>query len=84
MLVTIGLRENIKGPKSGQGQWADLDTLAITALITHRNKTRFGFSAELEINRQDFGVNYSELTDNGGLVVSNKVTIEIDGEAIKQ
>jgi polyisoprenoid-binding protein YceI len=57
---------------------------AVTALITHRNKTRFGFSAELEINRQDYNVAYSKLTDSGGLVVSNKVVIEIDGEAIKQ
>ncbi len=57
---------------------------AVTALITHRNKTRFGFSAELDINRQDYNVAYSKLTDGGGLVVSHKVMIEIDGEAIKQ
>lgn len=57
---------------------------AITAPMTHRDKTRFGFSAELEINRQDYGVAYSKIADNGGLVVSDKVIIEIDGEAIKQ
>ena len=57
---------------------------AITPLMTHRDKTRFGFSAELEINRQDYGVAYSKIADNGGLVVSDKVIIEIDGEAIKQ
>ena len=33
MLVTIGLRENMRGPKSGQGQWADLDTLSHTRRV---------------------------------------------------
>lgn len=57
---------------------------AVTPPITHRHQTRFGFSAELEINRQDYGVSYDKITDSGGLVVSNTVTIEIDGEAVKQ
>ncbi len=29
-------------------------------------------------------MNYSKCTDAGGLLVGGKVTIEIDGEAIKQ
>lgn len=57
---------------------------SITEVITHGKKTRFGFEAAVEINRQDFGIAYSKIADTGGLVVSNKVRIEIDGEAIKQ
>lgn len=57
---------------------------SITEVITHSKKTRFGFEAALEINRQDYGIAYSKIADTGGLVVSDKVRIEIDGEAIKQ
>lgn len=57
---------------------------SITKPMTHKGKTRVGFEARLEINRQDYGIAYNQLTDFGGLVVGNQVTIEIDGEAIKQ
>ena len=56
----------------------------LTGPIMHRNKTRIGFEAELVINRQDYGMQYNKLADTGGLVVSNKVTIELNGEATKQ
>ena len=52
--------------------------------ITHGKKTRIGFEAELEINRQDYGISYSKVADTGGLVVSDTIRIEINGEAIKQ
>ncbi len=35
-------------------------------------------------DRKDDGMNYSKCTDAGGLVVGDKVPIDIDGEAIKQ
>ena len=57
---------------------------SIVGPITHGKKTRIGFEAELEIDRQDYGIAYSKVADTGGLVVSNKVLIEINGEAIKQ
>jgi polyisoprenoid-binding protein YceI len=47
-------------------------------------KMRIGFEAILRINRQDFGVSYSKVMDNGGLVVGNMVNIELIGEAVKQ
>ena len=47
-------------------------------------KMRIGFEAILRINRQDFGVAYSKVMDNGGLVVGNRVNIELIGEAVKQ
>ncbi len=45
---------------------------------------RMGAEAALEINRQDYGVSWSNTMDNGGLVVGNKVKIEISLEGIKQ
>ena len=47
-------------------------------------KMRIGIEAGLTINRQDYGVNWSNLMDNGGLVVSNQVKIELAVEAVKE
>jgi polyisoprenoid-binding protein YceI len=43
---------------------------------------RAGFSAKAEINRQDFGVSFSATMETGGLIVSDKVTILLEVEAI--
>jgi len=45
--------------------------------------TRAGFTAHGTINRQDFGVNFSKLLDNGGLMVGNDVQINLEVEVIK-
>jgi polyisoprenoid-binding protein YceI len=44
--------------------------------------TRVGFSAKGTINRRDFGINFDAKLDNGGLVVSDKVELELDVEAV--
>lgn len=41
---------------------------------------RMGVSGELAIDRKDFGVSWSRVLDNGGLVVADDVTIEIEAE----
>lgn len=41
-------------------------------------------SASTEINRQDFGVSWNKSLDAGGVLVGDKVTIEIEAEAQKQ
>jgi polyisoprenoid-binding protein YceI len=43
--------------------------------------TRAGFSARTEINRSDFGVNFG-LAEGGGTVVSDKVNIQLEIEAV--
>ncbi len=43
--------------------------------------TRAGFTATGEINRSDFGVNFG-LGEGGGVVVSDKVTIQLEIEAV--
>jgi polyisoprenoid-binding protein YceI len=45
-------------------------------------KMRVGFEGRVTINRKDWGINYSKLTDNGGLVAANEVAIELDIEAM--
>jgi polyisoprenoid-binding protein YceI len=41
---------------------------------------RVGTHATGRINRQDFGINFSKLLDNGGRVVGDEVAIELDVE----
>jgi polyisoprenoid-binding protein YceI len=44
---------------------------------------RVGFSAHTSINRKDFGVNFNQVLDNGGVALSDKVDINIELEATK-
>ena len=46
--------------------------------------TRAGFTATAEINRRDFGVNFAAVMETGGAVVSDKVTIHLEIEAVLQ
>ncbi len=46
--------------------------------------TRAGFTATAEINRQDFGVNWNAAMETGGVVVSDKVAIHLEIEAVLQ
>ena len=46
--------------------------------------TRAGFSASAEINRQDFGVSWNAALETGGVVVSDKVAIHLEVEAVLQ
>jgi polyisoprenoid-binding protein YceI len=44
--------------------------------------TRAGFTATTVINRRDFGVNWNAAIEGGGVVVSDKITIHIEAEAV--
>ncbi|MCI2237590.1 YceI family protein [Paenibacillus sp. TRM 82003] len=44
--------------------------------------TRAGFSAKGRIDRRDFGISFDAKLDNGGLVVADKVDLELDVEAV--
>ena len=45
--------------------------------------TRVGFSAEGEINRKDFGMEWNVVLETGGLLVGEKIKITLDVEAVK-
>ncbi|MCI0452520.1 MAG: YceI family protein [Candidatus Latescibacteria bacterium] len=52
--------------------------------VSAGNASIIGISAATEINRQDFGVSWNKTLDAGGVVVSDKVRIELEVEAKKQ
>lgn len=45
---------------------------------------RIGFEASTKINRKDFGVDFQAPLGSGGVLVSEQITIQIDGSGIKQ
>ena len=45
--------------------------------------TRIGVDADLQLNRQDYGVKWNQVLDNGGLAVDNIVRVNLDLEAVK-
>lgn len=44
---------------------------------------RAGFTLNTKINRKDYGVNWNKVLDNGGLLVSDDVEIEVNLETTK-
>ena len=45
---------------------------------------RAGFTAKTSIDRKDFGLTWNQLLETGGVVVGDRVDIEIEVEAVKQ
>ena len=45
--------------------------------------TRVGFSAEAEVNRKDWGLEWNMALETGGVVVGEKVKIVLEVEAVK-
>lgn len=52
--------------------------------IDSYNNTRAGFTVNGKINRQDFGMNFGAVTETGGLVLGNDITLHSNIEFIKQ
>ncbi len=46
--------------------------------------TRAGFSARTSLDRRDFGLTYNQLLETGGVLVGEKVDVDIEIEAVKQ
>lgn len=44
---------------------------------------RIGFHAKTTINRKDFGLNWNQMLEAGGVLVGDKLEIELDIEAVK-
>ncbi len=75
--------------------WADLTIRGVTKNVPFDvefygtqpgmapDTVALGLSASAVIDRRDFGVSFNRALDNGGLVVGNKVTLEIEVEATK-
>ncbi len=61
-----------------------LDTTFNGAATDPWGNEKVGFSAEAQLNRQDYGLSYGKLLETGGLVVANSVKISIEIEANKR
>ena len=47
------------------------------------NNTKAGFSAETEINRKDFGLDFNVALEAGGVLVGEKVKVQLDVQLVK-
>jgi polyisoprenoid-binding protein YceI len=45
---------------------------------------RAAFSAKTAVDRREFGLTYNQVLETGGVMVGDKIEIEIDVEAVKQ
>lgn len=53
------------------------------AVVDPWGNTRVGFEGGLTINRKDYGVNFNVALEAGGLLVSDKVNLELELSAVK-
>jgi polyisoprenoid-binding protein YceI len=47
-------------------------------------KQRAGFAAQAEIDRREWGLRWNQALETGGVLVGNKVKIEVEAQTIKQ
>ena len=45
--------------------------------------TRAGFSAETEVNRKDWGLEYNMVLETGGVMIGEKIKLQLEIEAVK-
>lgn len=92
---TIGFKgKQLVKNDDGYALTGDLTIKAVTKEITipvtifgpiqRKDKELIGLSGEIIINRQDYGVSWSETMDQGGLMVEDNVKIIIEIEAHKK
>jgi polyisoprenoid-binding protein YceI len=72
-LTMHGVTKEVKIPFTYNGKTVD-----------QSGRTRIGLEGALVINRRDWGISYSKVLDNGGLVAANEVQIQLDIEAKKK
>jgi polyisoprenoid-binding protein YceI len=81
-----GDRLRVVGDLTIRGKTREV-TLEVTAegrAMDPWGNERVGFSARTSLNRQDFGLNWNQALEAGGILVGNEVRISLEVEAIKQ
>ena len=61
-----------------------LDVTYNGTVVDPYGQTKAGFEATGKLNRKDFGLNWSAVTEAGGLVVSDEVKLLLNVQMIKQ
>jgi polyisoprenoid-binding protein YceI len=62
----------------------ELDALFAGAAVDPFGNTRVGFEASGAISRKDFGITWNAMLEGGGVLVSDRITLDIDISAIKR
>jgi len=62
----------------------ELDVTYEGAATSPWGATSIGFSASGKLNREDFGLNWNQALETGGVMLGKDVTLEIEAEAIAQ
>ncbi len=61
----------------------DIDFDYTGDVIDPWGNTRIGFEGKTTINRKDWGVNWNAALEAGGVLVSEKVVLELEVSAVK-
>lgn len=67
----------------GVSKSVDVDFEYTGRAVDPFGNTRLGFEGAVVLNRKDFGVSWNAALEGGGVLVSEKVTLEIEISAIK-
>lgn len=81
-----GLKGTITGELTVKGVSKNvvLDVEVLGKEVDPFGNERLGFEATTTINRKDFNIDWNAPLNTGGVLVSEKVKLQIDGSAIKQ
>jgi polyisoprenoid-binding protein YceI len=66
----------------GESRPVTLDVEFLGAVTDPWGGSRLGFSATGEIDREDWGLNWNQALETGGVVVGKKVTLDIEAELV--
>lgn len=85
----VKLSENnyeIEGNLSIRGitQKVTLEVVVTSPIADPFGYQRIGLEATTKIDRRDFGINFNQVLENGGLFIGNKIDITIDSEIISK
>jgi polyisoprenoid-binding protein YceI len=67
----------------GVSQSVDIDFVLSGSAVDPYGNLRVGFEATLAIKRSDWGLTYNAVLETGGVLISDKIKIELDVSAIR-
>ncbi|MCX7625647.1 MAG: YceI family protein [Candidatus Sumerlaeaceae bacterium] len=85
-IAPLGDKYMVKGYLTMHGTTKEVE---IEAVLVGKTKDpwgneRLGVEGKTTLNRQDFGINYNKVLDNGALIISNDVKVELNIQAIRK
>ena len=71
------------GPEEALARQVEFDLEFEGVNVDPWSNTKAGFTAATEINRKDFGLEWNVALETGGVLVSDKVKVQLDIQAVK-